>query len=229
MDIHLGAFWRPRTARHAPPRWELIAAITVSSLAHALLLWSLHSGGQGESSRSVMTVALSGDVVVAPRPPGESGPASLAATGASSGKPGAPTPAPKASAALARSRLAVDAAANRQIVFYPAEDLDEPPRPLANPDLSAELAQQLAGRRLLFELWVSPLGLVERGVLVTGEVEPEAAAQIKQAFAKVRFAPGKRHGNAVGANVRMRLCFDDSGVPDENGAECWSAKQQRRP
>jgi hypothetical protein len=174
-----------------------------------------------------MTGVMSGVVVIAARPSGEAAPASLAATGAPSGKPSAPTPAPKAPAALAPSRPAVDAAANRKIVFYRAEDLDEPPRPLVNPDVSAELAQQLAGRRLLFELWVGPLGLIERGVLVTGEVEPEAAAQIKQAVAKVRFAPGKRHGNAVGANVRMRLCFDDSGLPDENGAECWSAKQHR--
>jgi outer membrane biosynthesis protein TonB len=207
---------------------QLASALAASALLHATLLLALGLRPHAQQALPPVPLmivslraAVSGPFEQAGEPVPVAAPAPVAAP---LPEPPVPTPQP---APQSRPPPVTKAAAAEEVKFHPAEELSPAPRPLAQPEFAPQTTEQLKGRRLQIELWVGPDGAVRKSELRTGEVSPQLKQQLLDAIARARFVPGRLMGRAVGGMLRLRLCYDDDGLPDASDEDCWAAAARR--
>jgi hypothetical protein len=238
-------------ARGTPAPWprtpgpSLLIALSISLLAHALLLSAGSAKREGGAHPPALTITLTAASVAPPspapdvmratpaeptmqrRPPATPRPRQLVGRAAAEA-PAAATPttvqaaAAPATAQAARVQERTTAAlqpSQRERAFEPSETMNTPAMPLSRPEFG-ETGRQVAGRRIQASVWIAADGSVEKAFVKRNEISEEVAGLLEQALASVRFTPGLQDGKPVPSLLQARLCFDDAGALDTAPTEC---------
>ena len=168
---------------------RLCAALAVSFLLHAALLFLPHPGarpGGAHALRARIDVALKAPA--APRGTPDAGPQQ----GSRSGPPRPrapellPLPAP---------------------TYYTTDQLTRPPRPLSQPDLTPPQVARSVSGTVVLKLWIGESGDVAAAEVEESNLPPKISRTAAEAFAKVRFAPGEIDGRRVASVMRIELTY----------------------
>lgn len=95
--------------------------------------------------------------------------------------------------------------------YYPSDQLTRRPKPLTPPklDVPLQLSQSFDSGKVILKLWINELGAVTATEVEHSEVPETVSALAKEAFAKLRFAPGEINNRRVGAVMRIEVTYDD--------------------
>lgn len=223
-------------------QWRsLLFAGVLSLAAHVLVLssWPARPQRTGDARMPVLVVTIARPVAASPKP------TSTSETGAPAAPPparveraakeSALAPREKGAQALAQPAAPASAPARprvqaepRERAYETAETLEQLPHPLSSPELG-DVGHRLEGRRLQASVWVDEQGVVRKAFVKRNEISEEVAVLLEHAIAGVRFAPGRKDGQAVPAVIDARLCFDETGVLDTQSEDCLRPAAEPAP
>lgn len=215
----------PRLLRQTP--WSddeaaaplrLLAALALSSLLHAALVFLPYLGESTRESR----FALAGRQ----RPPKVIN-ATLAPAGehkySDANVPARTEAVPDLSAADRPADAAQPAsrhrAANADLlplpapVYYTTDQLTKRPQPLGIADLDApETRPIVVSGKMVLKLWINEFGVVADVTVEKNELPEVFSRTAVAAFKGLRFVPGERNGQPVSTVMRIEVTYDDGRV-----------------
>lgn len=105
-------------------------------------------------------------------------------------------------------------------LFYPAEQLNERPKPVRAKKLGAaidtpETQAIIASGKIILKLWINDLGEVVEVEIEKSELPEIFGKSAANAFMNTRFSPGMRQGKHVGSVMRIEVTYEDDRRPPE--------------
>jgi hypothetical protein len=92
--------------------------------------------------------------------------------------------------------------------YFSLAELDQHPTIIQDiPDAPPELRDFPQGGKLVLRLWINEDGEVIHTEPVSSELPPAFVESARTSFLEARFAPGRRHGNAVGTVMDVILYY----------------------
>ena len=194
---------------------RLLAALVLSLLAHAALVWLPYWGGGegdiaagrvlGEGTQSRWRYQIHATLAPAPEPVKESGKTA--------------TPSPPITASVEPTPEQTPPATTRAPApggplplkapeFFTTDQLSRPPRLQEEADLdTANLRVLATSGRLVLKLWISDRGEVVETLTERSDLPAEFVQGVASAFRRARFSPGERNGMPVGSIIRIEVNY----------------------
>jgi len=190
---------------HGPDWRRLYAALAISCLLHAGLVFAPYFGKSSAPSQPAVRAAQ------------KSGPARV--LDVRLGQPSAPAAAPARPALEAGPRAAPDRAHGSDVLplpaptYYTTDQLTKRPRAISEPSVDAPpIARSISGTVIL-KLWINELGDVTLAEVEKSDLPPKVSRTAAAAFGKVRFEPGEIDGRRVPVLMRVEVAYGSSRRP----------------
>ncbi len=99
--------------------------------------------------------------------------------------------------------------------YYTTDQLTKRPQPVAAADLDAvEIRPIVVSGKMILKLWINEFGVVADVLVETTELPGAFSRTAVAAFRGLRFVPGERNGQPVGAVMRIEVTYDDGRMPE---------------
>lgn len=92
--------------------------------------------------------------------------------------------------------------------YYPADDLDDPPGIVGEPDLpDSEIADYSGGGHVLLKLLIDETGGIDKAIILARTVPEEIAESGRRKFLSARASPGRLNGRPVKSALLIEMRY----------------------